>query len=888
MKNSDSMTGFDPRKRRWLLPLSTIVIAVSSVILVGCGGDSGTTATTASTTPIEPAPLAVLGTSLACDTITKAAISTVAASLEVADPDSIQAINISHQAAQTDPAEPLLEASDLRPNAGNNLKRLTAVVPGQTPDGSVATVDDGTGTLVPVGEVHPLIVSYAEQVVGDYELGDGSADIGDPTQLDDMFTSLSMDNGATWKKVAVGETAGKSSIAVTWDALNTTYGGHSHKPTMNVQGNNILVAWNDKYCPSGNPFELEDPDTEDYYQVNGTQGSIDYGGIVAPNGKLLYEVPFSCVWTARGVFVLDPEGDLSTQYTIQWRQAQQMTSGTRDSNKIWIASEDVGFAITWQEDTEGLRSGKGAGPGEGYSGATTNHGTDIWYTYIPMDDFADVIVSEDADGNITATTEDPVEILNLGTKPKVAFDYAYPVRITNNEKCAPDDTKLYCANHCVTTATIVSNNQNNTTITRCVQDDLDYMTADATIAEAAAVLDGDTGASRPALTILKTNADVPEYVAVLAYEETKGLSESDPADQGTTTTDIALEGKSVYFESFFWDKPVEVSASRVVNLRVPGTMLDPDPAVDDVTLTSLDIYENARRVVIINQVDACEMSDGDYPFGLMYKQGFTTQGGASDMYIRMNKGFTYDKFEATAANVSARESVYDDAGKVTGVSWTVDDLLDQSYDNPVDNTFSPRAFLRGGEIYTGFEYTPNWRQTASGTTPNNFWIHTMVDSVWQAPMQVTDVSGPSVSTLDPRFMPTPEGRATGLETDNSNPDVLFLSYGTFDMETGLELDLFYSRSTDRGATWEVLDGAGVRVLIPGFDGIGDTTDAYRHAKLASKLDVEEKEVQAVASPDGNMLFNAWLQETEIPDPLDPSSGLESRFGLVDYEPVVVP
>ena len=857
MKKLNSNIGHEPKKRRSLFSLGAIALAVSSVILVGCGGDSGTTTTAASITPVEPPSLAVSGTSLAC--VTVAPLTSVAAGLVVSAPDSIQANDVSK-----DPANP---------NAGNTIKRMTAMIVAQTPDGTAAT-DPVTTDLI--GDAHPLLMSFAEQVVGGYELGDGSADIGDPTQLDDMFTAFSLDNGATWNKVVVGETAGKSSIAVTWNGVSTTYGGHSHKPTMNVKGNNILVAWNDKYCPSGNPFDLVDPDIEDYYKVNGSQGRIDYGGIVAPNGKLLYEVPFSCVWTARGVF--DPlDVDADGIYEIEWRQAQQMTSGTRDSNKIWIASEDVGFALAWQEDTEGLRSGKGAGPGEGYSGATTNHGTDIWYTHITMEDFDDVCTDVDC----TATTDDALTIAGMTTKPKVAVNYAYPVRITNNESCSPGDEKLYCADHCAATADVESNNQSGTAITRCVQDDLDYMTADATIAAEAAVLNGDTGASRPALTILKTNADVPEYVAVLAYEETKGLSESITQDQGAVTTDIALEGKSVYFESFFWDQPVEVSAGRIVNLRVPGATVDSE---DNVTLTGLDIYENARRVVIINQVDACEMTDGDYPFGLMYKQGFTTQGGASDMYIRMNTGFTYDKFEATAANVSARETVYDDSGKVTSVSWTVDDLLDQSYDNPVDNTFSPRAFLRGGEIYTGFEYTPNWRQTASGTTPNNFWIHTKVDSVWQAPMQVTDVSGVSVSTLDPRFIPTPEGSATSLQSDASDPGVLFMSYGTFDMATGLELDLFYSRSTDKGATWEVLDGTNVRVLIPGFDGIGDTTDAYRHAKLASRADVEEKEVQAVASPDGTLLFNAWLQETETLC-ADPWCGLDSRFGLVDYDTV---
>jgi hypothetical protein len=862
-----------------LFSLAVITIAVSSALLSGCFGDSSDDTTASTTpTPVEPPPLAVTGTSLACDASTITPVSTIAAGLTVADPDSIPAINISKEEAKTG-----LAASEARPNAGNTIKRLSAIVTAQTPDGSEA-LDPVTSD--PIGDVHPLVVNYTEQVKGPYELGDGSADIGDPNALDDVFVSLSLDNGATWKKVAVGETADKSSINVTWNsASNTPYGGHSHKPTMEIQGNNILVAWNDKYCPSGNPFDLEDPATEDYYQVNGNQGSIDYAGIVAPNGKTIYEVPFSCVWTARGVFG-DPEGDGT--YAVEWRQAQQLTSGTRDSNKIWIAPADVGFAIAWQEDTEGLRSGKGAGPGEGYSGATTNHGTDIWYTHITMDAFDDVCT----DADCTATTDDPAAIAALTTKPKAAVNFAYPVRVTNNETCSPGDKKLYCADHCSTTVDLEKGNQSGDVVTRCVDDDLDYMTADATIAPEAAVLNGDTGASRPALKILKTNADVPEYVAILAYEETKGLAESTQQDQGTVDTDIAVEGKSVYFESFFWDQPVDISASRPVNLRVPGATVD---ASDVVTLTGLDIYENARRVVIASQVDSCEMADGDYTFGLMYKQGYDTQGAPSDMYIRMNKGFTYEEFEDTATNVSARESVYDEDGKVTSISWSTDNLDDMSYDNPLDNTFSPRAFLRGDEIYTGFEYTPNWRQTSNGTTPNNFWIHRYVDALWQGPQQLTYVNGASgtaeakVSTLDPRFLSTPKGSNTSLASDQSNPDVLFISYGTFDMETGTELDLYYSRSTDKGATWEFFDSATDSVVaVPGLnDIVGDADDVYRHAKLASRADVEEKEVQAVATPDGTMLFNAWLQETETLC-ADPWCGLESRFGLVNYDTTIAP
>ena len=483
MKNSNTISGYKPRKRWWLLSLSAI--AMSSVIIVGCSSSSDDPAVAVTpTVPGEPAPLAVVGSSLVCDAVNVTAGSTIASGLIVADPapDSTPAINISREEAKTG-----LAASEERPNAGNNLKRLAVIVPGQDPQGIQVPIDDGTGTLVTGGEVRPLIVSYAEQVVGDYELGDGSADIGDPTQLDDMFTSLSLDNGATWKKVAVGETAGKSSIAVQWDGVSTTYGGHSHKPTMKAEGNKILVAWNDKYCPSGNPFDLDlvaDPEA-DYYKVNGSQGKIDYEGVVAPNGKLLYEVPFSCVWTARGILREDPLA--AGVYDIEWRQAQQMTSGTRDSNKIWIAAQDIGFAMAWQEDNVGLRSGKGLGPGEGYSGATTNHGTDIWYTHITMEDF-DEVCSDPADVDCTATTDDIATIAAMTEKPKAAINYAYPVRISNNESCNPDDTKLYCADHCATTVSVESNNQSGTAITRCVQDDLDYMTADATIAPVAAVL----------------------------------------------------------------------------------------------------------------------------------------------------------------------------------------------------------------------------------------------------------------------------------------------------------------------------------------------------------------------------------------------------------------
>ena len=810
----------------------------------------------------------------------------------------IQRINISKDK---------VDDSKVQPNAQNNLKRMTPVV-------SSASAD---GNLTDAGYVHPLLVAYAEQVVGPYELGDGSADIGDPNTADDIFTSLSLDNGKTWKKQNVSDTvmrgdAINSSIKVNWTvdkAATPTvdYPGHSHKPKMLVNGNQILVAWHDKFCPSGDPLGLYvkdpetgeatdvlvDPEQPDYYKVNGKQGSINYElpctieddpntgtneSNCAPNGKEVYEVPFSCVWTARGVMDTEDEDNVS----ITWYKPEQLTSGTRDANKVWIATSwdtSVGFAIAWQEDPEGLRQGQGAGPGEGWSGATTNHGADLWYTHIAADKFAEIdesfVEPEDADTVVDAT------------KPKALNNFAYPVRITDNEVCKEGDTKLYCQDITCTDyvlskdAEAVDGDGNVTG--KCVTNVLDPLWDDGTTV----ILDGDTGASRPAMSILKTNED--ENVVIFAYEETKGLSESNSAsqDQGETETEIEFEGKVALFNSFPFDNPIAVNAGTIVNPQAP-----------DANDTTNMIYENARRVVIVNQIDACDQKEGDFTFGIMYKQGIETRGGSSDMFVRMNRGFMADTFVSPdeVKNLSSmplfdKDATPDDSPEDF---WTSDNMEDETYTNLAENTFSPRGFMRGSDIFIGFEYTPNWAQTEQGNEPNTFYMNRFVDGTWEGPREISKVVGRKVSTLDPRFFPTPKERYTldgeKIVTDKSNPNVLFLSYGTFDMESDLELDLFYTYSTDYGATWNHVDR-----------NISETETKEADAKLAAVDGIEEKEVQTIVSPDGTMTFNVWLQEEEKEhydanetildeegNAADHFGGLDSWSGRVDFngtEPV---
>jgi hypothetical protein len=834
--------------------LSTVAAALlAGGLVIGCGG-GGDTATSNFVATADPV---ITGTDLYCDGVDRNSDGTLLyVSVDAADynDSNVSHVNVSSTSST--------DGNRSMPNANNTLVRMGMAIDPLTASGESAILlhlADTNDT-----KVRPLLISYAEQVVGGYEMGDGSADIGDPTHLDDIFVSLSRDDGETWKKYQLSDFAKKlkSSIDVKWDMNDdnvtetTRYPGHNVKPTMVVSGDNILVAWHSKYCPSGNPFGLTPTDdtntsyADDFFQVNGKQGSIDYTAkdgtiMVAPNGKKVFEVPFSCIWTARGVFDAS-----NAENPIIWRAPEQLTTGRRDANKVTIATaapgvgSDDGFAITWQEDPKGLRSGKGEGPGDGWSGATTNHGADIWYSMIKMENFAE--------------TNGVVD-----TKPKPKYSFSYPIRITDNEKCQVGDTKLYCQALC---------DEFGSEDGICNTGERDMLDNERVH------LNGDTGASRPTLNILKTNEG--QYVVVLGYEETKGLSaQATPDDEN----DIALEGKSVYYESFpFTQIPAPadvtldilnqipmVSSGNIINVKVPR---DGDTAGDPAD----DIYENARRLTFIPQIDACE--PGEYTYGWMYKQGFDTQGSSSDMYIRMNTGFGAETLYAyTPKNISSLP--------LDGSEWTTANLDDQSYTNGVENTFSPRGFIRGNDIFIGYEYTPNATLNAQGHSPNNFYIHryalkegSTTEREWKVPQNLTNIDNNLTSTLDPRFVATPKGRhsTTGLESDKSNPDVMFMTFGTFDMSLGIEMDLYYTRSTNRGVTWE----------MPMTKGDTNASVLSKRSKIIGDEvqddSVESKEVQSLSTPDGKRLFNTWLQESEHFDPNDHFQGLDTWFGRIDY------
>jgi len=254
-------------------------------------------------------------------------------------------------------------------------------------------------------KIKPLVVSYIEEEedvpfnnVPTYDPnGDGKFDEGN-RYARDVYTAVSLDDGLTWKRTNLSRTAVKSSFTL---ENGVAYPGDSETQDLAVAGHYAMVTWIDKYCHTNNPWDIED--AEDIYQVKGDQKSKDYLDVKGDEDPRpdLGERPFSCVMAARGVLQLDPE---STDFgEIVWYKPQQLSTGRRDAIHNFTAAVEPlyddsaspisgtgGFAVTWQEDPGGLKTGQGRGPGAGFTGASTNHKTDIWYSFIGWDKFDDI------------------------------------------------------------------------------------------------------------------------------------------------------------------------------------------------------------------------------------------------------------------------------------------------------------------------------------------------------------------------------------------------------------------------------------------------------------------------------------------------------------------
>jgi hypothetical protein len=401
----------------------------------------------------------------------------------------------------------------------------------------------------------------------------------------------------------------------------------------------------------------------DLFEVAGSQGSIDFAEEGYPEAG---EVPFGCVWTARGVLLPgdDPRtGEIETSHMV-WTKPERLTSGRRDPNRIEVQGvQGAGFVITWQEDPDGLRPGQGLGPGEGWSGAVAHDKTDVWYSFIPWEYFDLVEDRDDVSG-------DPVNIaghdLLLSGRPQVYVPMAVPMRLTNNDKCNADyfdpgitdpaDKKYfsYCnhvvaqdyglQNFCADTVDIPQGPE-GTPGPICVNED-----GLPNIA--------NTASTRPRTSLQGYDSDADGIVdsawVIVAAEESKGLGRY-PVDLWYGE-DI---GKNQWYFSFDMGKPntsaagyVDHENGLVQNLVSQGNLLNqPEvdwntgefyPAVDTVEMWDFGAYnyslyntEIARRSsLLVQSIAKAQVSSSGILATPSWKQGAMRQGGPADTMLR--------------------------------------------------------------------------------------------------------------------------------------------------------------------------------------------------------------------------------------------------------------
>ncbi len=725
-------------------------------------------------------------------------------------------VKVSAEEAQAN-LEDSLDSSMFRKNVSKSpemasskskLDIMAMWFPALKADGTDVTIEyyDESGGLIRTAEdAKPIVVTYTDAV--------------EETGYEDIFAGISRDDGETFKRVNLSRAADKSSFDL---ANGQPYYGEAKKPVVQVKGNNILVAWTSKYCNGGKPAYAIDPTddypyddpyyTEDIWGVAGPQLSVDYTEQGFPE---VGEVPYSCVWTARGTIVTQAMinsggfwGD-KTVGEIVWFKPERLTSGRRDANQIFAGGADgAGFAIAWQEDPEGLRPGSAVGPGPGWGGATTNHKTDIWYSYIKVADFRQI------DENFVAGGDPVHEDPDIVGRAKALVPMSLPVRLSDNDVVNTDNLLVELGadgypvvgedGNWIPTTNPDTDGEGDGThaygykVDGLCEDFHEFINEQGALKRVCItadnrLLDGDTGASRPNLNLQTyTKADGTKSAwAIVAYEETKGLGGGSPDHEeggGPYGDDyVAEEGKNVIYHSFDFQTPDKVSAGNIVNLPERDADGNLKYLVDEAGVQILDwqgkpqlAYENARRPRFIMQGKSGIGASGTVMV-ILYKEGEDGQGRPSDIMLRRvvtSKTQTGNPYRFT--NIACNETTVDlngqtvcvdgalnmstvtptvttasqgdpeveDAyGAVKVVQWiqTPENLHDASSVNHYEDARAHRGDINGDFIVIGYTYTPNWAASRNGNDKYDFYVRRSFDG---GKTWTTDPKGSGVTHCD--------------------------------------------------------------------------------------------------------------------------------------------
>ena len=778
------------------------------------------------------------------------------------------------------------------------IKQMPLYVPAQAQPGELITIlyepviDDIGDFVVERDYARPLVALYEDGPAVHPE--DGAAFPGHGER--DFYAATSLDDGATWKRTNLSDSADKSSIRVDNDGIpeewDGWYRGDVFRNFVASAGNKVLAVWASRYCSSGNPtysmeideieaiFDSEyvdltnlgDPDActdedagdddpslclyfEDYWHVAGSQQIKDFTEEDFPT---VGEVPYACLWTARGTLELNDEG----LYETVWRKAERLTSGVRDVHRMEAAAvPGAGWVVTWQEDPEGMRPGKGEGPGEGWSGAIGHHETDIWYSFIDWENF-DLVLDDDEVIPLADYDDDGA--------PKVGVPMSIPIRVSDNAMCQMPDSEgnsddPYCyidfdesgtPDNCATDVMydIVTPEGPTQTVYMCVAED-------------GRLMRGNTASTRARTNLRGYDSDNDglndSAWVIFAYEESKGLGEEDDEDP-----DKIDMGKNIWYHTFDMFNPELVSQGLILNQ--PAIYIDdilddsdlmgydlepvdasaytdydagsvsfrkivPDPIYSVVGLESeLFQTEIARRYSQITQ-PASKAGDSGMVALTMYKQGIVRQGGPADVFAR--RFVIPDEFDATSdnpfdyANMDCEDWLYTDGSNpryVKGLCLSTP--LNLSGTTPVNCDEGIDACAADLFPYDDLIADIDKSDDPGGLPKMIEWRMCQADGqtfqVASAGGDVTSFTCPN-SNLNDQSWENPWDLSKGHRGFIKGDFIMQMYAWSPNWEANTEghdnYNLYVRRSFDGGVTWTTLPSAGIMEVPEGVEVVADGT-----------------------------------------------------------------
>jgi hypothetical protein len=335
------------------------------------------------------------------------------------------------------------------------LDIMPVYVPAKSAAGDSTSVEykDEDGNIVSTrGKVKPLFVTYTEEQ-------EPNPSAGIHRRGSDIITAVSMDDGATWKRFNVSHMARKSSFMLD---SGERFPGNSRGPRQKIVDDKIMVVWTSAFTHGGKPsFAIKADDDyphDDAYAVNdiwgvrGRQGSVNYNEDKDVGSQGIGEIPYYALWACRGVLVWDgnaadfPEKEIGD---VVWFKPERLTSGRRDAFFAMLhGARNVGFAVAWQEDPGGLLPGSCKGGGHGWSGATVHKKTDIWYSYLRIEDFDKIDPNWDPDAAHSGDEhseegpDDHGQQPEISNRPKWLVPMSLAVRVSDNAVVNTENMKV--------------------------------------------------------------------------------------------------------------------------------------------------------------------------------------------------------------------------------------------------------------------------------------------------------------------------------------------------------------------------------------------------------------------------------------------------------------